>query len=548
MADRIKNYSLGSAGVILDPHHLLPGVPAEGLTLAQNATHDPKRGFGGAIRKRPGFAIFNNEFAGGVIMGGIPMPVAGFGGAPAAGGGALIGTGDADDGTSVGTGDMSGQPGATFDGGSPFFPPAGANLFNGGSALFGGKRLIVVARLGSDTTSSNEGGSGWYISSKNLADTAVKVLTPGPPVSSYSFPAASPFLDTWGTPGCTLNGWFYYAGAHGNQVTGSASPIRKMNGASDVLVNTIPVATAAEASATFPTTTGNRRQAIVCMHTGSDGNIYLGIKDKFYGQDTNGSCGRVYKLDPNSGNLTEINTGGAPSATPATYLAIPYCMTYFDGRLFWGEYLPRSAVNQAASVYATSLDATYSFNDRPFAADDASIVTSMCVYDGQLWVGTGCYQNTNAGASFMAKLWQRRPGGSPSDNANWGSQTVSPTPSGDNTDGNYWSSMVVFNGDLYAVWYAPSANTQIYKIVNNNPGDPTSTSFTFTSVFNNTSNYPFALYVDDGIMYAIGVIDGSTGSSSFTTADGTNWTSRTTVFGTLSTSSRVRYVLFGLDQ
>lgn len=545
---KLSIWTLGHTGVIVDQNPEEPGVSDDALLFAQNATHDPKLGYGGAIRKRPGLARFNFTNAGGVILGGIPMPVAGTGGAPAAGGGAYLGTGDSDDGSSIGTGDMTGAPGGTFDGGSAFFPPQGASEFNGGTPLFGGARLIIVGRLGSDTTSSNEGGSGWYLSSKNLADTAIKVTTPGPPVSSYSYPAVAPFDDAWGTPGCVLDGFLYYAGAHGNQVTGSASPIRKTNGATDVLVNTIPVATAAEASATFPTTTGNRRQAIVCMHTGSDGSIYIGVKDKFYGQDTNGSCGRVYKLAPDSGNLTEINTGSAPSMTPATYIAIPYCMAYFDGRLFWGEFIAQSALNLASNVYATSSDLTYSFVDRPYVAADASAVTSMCVYDGQLWVGVGCYQNTNAGVSFFSKLWQRRPGGTPGDNANWGSQSPGVTPSGSTTNGNYWSSMVVFNGDLYAVWYAPSSNTQIYKIVNNLPGDPTSVNFTFTSVFNNTSNYPFQLFVDDGVMYAVGTIDSGPGTSAFTTTDGTNWTSRTTVFGTLGNASRARYVLFGLDQ
>src|SRR5712664_3687152 len=123
---KISIFTLGHTGVILDPNSQDPNVPQNALANAQNAGPDPRQGRGGAIRKRPGLARFNMLAAGGVILGGIPMPVAEFGGAPSSGGGAFVGTGDTTDGTSVGTGNMTGAPGGTFTGGAIATTPAGA--------------------------------------------------------------------------------------------------------------------------------------------------------------------------------------------------------------------------------------------------------------------------------------------------------------------------------------------------------------------------------------------------------------------------------------
>jgi hypothetical protein len=546
---RLTLYALGSKGVILDPHHLLPGVPEEGLLLSQNMTHDPSAGFGGALRKRPGLARFSQNF-GGVILGGIPMPIAGTGGAPARGGGASIGTGDADDGTSAGTGDMTGAPGGTFDGGVVTTTPPGAFQFNAGASVFGGARLIVVARLGSDATVSNEGGSGWYVSSKNLADVATKQIPPGPPAGSYSYPAVAPFLDAWGTPGCVDNigtTGLYYAAAYGNQVTGTNAtpgvnptnprgcPIRSTTGATDRLVATIPVATAGDAYSGAGST-GNIRSAITFMHYGTDGFIYVGVKDKYTGQDVAGSAGRVFRLNPLSGETVEWNMGVA-GPSPAIYTTIPYCGNYFAGYLYVGEF--GNVIDTAANVMATN--GTQGVQDNSFNTD--AFVSCLCQFNGRLFVGTGVNKTTPTLASFFS----RSPVPPPGTGTGWAGHTFDASRTGNTTNGNMYTSMVVFNGALYAAWYAPSAGSQIYKVTADVPGDPTSISFTFTSVFS-TSNYPYTLFVDDGVLYAIGVIDGSTTTSALVTTNGTSWTDRSTKLPTLATSSRVKFVLFGVNQ
>ena len=99
---KLSVYTLGYTGVVIDFNTLDPSVPVDALTLAQNVLSDNRAGHMGGIRKRPGLKIFNLVNAGAAILGGIPMPVAGFGGAPSSGGGGN--TGDVDDGSSVGTG------------------------------------------------------------------------------------------------------------------------------------------------------------------------------------------------------------------------------------------------------------------------------------------------------------------------------------------------------------------------------------------------------------------------------------------------------------
>lgn len=556
--DRIKNYGLGTEGVILDPHHLLPGVPPQGLSLAKNAVQDPKEGFGGSVRKRPGLARFTIANAGGVILGGIPMPVAGFGGAPAAGGGAPIGTGDVDDGTSVGTGDMTGAPGGTFDGGPAATTPPGAAIFGGGS-LFGGARLFVVGRLGSDATVGQEGGSGWFVSSKGLANSATVRIPPGPPIAVYDFPPTVEFPSMWGTPACVdeigLSG-LYYASAYGDQVAGIeaksigtgpiGNPIRNTNGATDRLVATIPVSTNPKARTDYPTspTAGVIRSAITFMHQGIDGFIYVGIKDKYTGQATSGSTGRVFRMDATTGALIEwnIDNGGAIAFNGTDY--VPIAANYFNGVLFVGSFF--NTQNDAnLGVYATngtdiSDEGTYVSAG---AGTGKAAAVSFCQYNGRLFMGTAEWKTT-PGHSI---LWSRRPGAFNDLSGNaW---TAAQTPAGGAAaNGNYWASMVVFNDALYAMYYNPGGTARVYKVVANDPGDPLSTSFTITTPITSMNLIPHYLFVDDGVLYAIGSNGGASSSSAFVTVDGTTWTEKTSNLPAGATSSAMRPIFFGVAQ
>lgn len=653
MADtpnKIKNYALGSQGVVLDPHKLLPGVSSQALTRSQNFVHDPNAGFSGALRKRQGFEKFNSLAAGGVILGGIGMPIAGTGGAT--GGGAVIGTGDPSLGasgsvTSPGTGDGTGLPGATFDGGTLFSSASGispllggATQFNStgnGSPIFSGKRLIVVGRLGTDATVSNEGGSGWYISTKGLADVAIKQITPGPPIAVYSYPPVSPFLNAWGNPSCidTINNTgLYYAAAYGDQVNGIDSAtlptsgpilgttIRRTNGNTDDLAGSIgfnsfaagaglnsPLkgirsmsvlvggggyvngetvqvvgGTGAPATAQVVTTTGAissftninpgsystlpsspafvlsssgnqsatanltaftqaSRNAIVAMHFGYDGFIYCCVKDKYTGQDTAGSFGRVVRFRPTTGETVEWNLSTTAPAT-SSFNRIPYACNYFDGRLYVGCF-PNS-IDDTGTQQLLSTDGTVATQDGAFgsSSNSHSFISCFCQYNGRLFMGTGDWQTTPS----LATLWSRRPGNNfDSTGYSWSNVVIASGAVAAN--GNYWTSMVEFNGVLYAAWYS-STSAKIYKIVANNVGDPLSTSFTVTTSANigTIGGSPLNLYVDDGVMYAIGVTDATPATNAWVTTDGATWTDKSASLPTLGTTSRVRPIFFGVSQ
>ncbi len=526
----IKVFTLGHTGVIIDANPFEPSKLDDSLQLSQNAEHDPRAGHLGALRKRAGWARFNAANAGGAILGGIPMPVAEFGGAPSSGGGALIGTGDDFGGTPPGSGDGTGSPGGTTDGQPRATPNPGPGSWN---PPFANERVVVIARNGTGAP-SDSGGAGWFVTSKNLTQATTTVTTPGFG-GPYGYPAVAPFDELWGTPGCVLNGKLYYAGNHGSQVTGSASPIRINTGATDSLFTTIPVSTDGRAFVNYPTLSGAKRQAIVAMRAGSDGNIYIAVKDKFYGQNTNGNAGRVFRLSPTTGALTQM-------LSEPTML--PYCVEYFDGHVFQGSYIPQAVANQLVTVVATSSDELHAVVDRSFGSTDASMISCMTVWKNTLVVGVGCYQ-TGSGVesgSYLATIHLRFQGGSLGDTANWNAINFDTARTGRGVNGNVVVSSIVFNGDLYVSWYSPGGAGRVYRFTCVDDTLTSSSALVDTLVLN--SNRAFTLFVDDGVLYAVG---GSIGVSSkvFVTPDGTTWTDKS---AQISGGSYVLPVLFGVDQ
>lgn len=530
---KLSIFTLGYTGVVIDQNPLGPDIPQNALLSAQNAGPDPRVQRAGAVRKRPGLARFNIQWAGGVILGGIPMPVAGFGGAPASGGGAFPGTGDADTGASDGTGDMTGAPGATFDGGAASTTPPGASIFGGGS-LFGGARLIVVAR---STAARGDGGLGWYVSSKGLANTANLVTTPTqatvyqyPPNATFAYPYGKPgCIDTIGTTG------LYYAGNTGDQIAGTGPPtVYRTDGATNALLATIPKNITAAASIDGATPNGTVRNAIVDMHYGYDGFIYICVKDKYTGQNVAGSIGRVFRMAPLTGALVEWNMGPTPGPAEV-FTHIPYTSCYFDGKLYVGTF--PDAINESAQVWATDGDSAV--QETAFtgpAAHNYGFIASSCIYNGRLWMGLGEW----ATVPQFVSLVSRRPGVPLSA---WDAGFTVSTAGAAN--GSSFISLVVFGDSLYAGFIEVGVVGRVYKITANNPGDPLSTSFTTSIVLNGLSYAP-RLWVDDGVLYSISEGDSSAPPCHVTT-DGTTWTDKS---GTLpgTAGSVARGIFFGLDQ
>ena len=235
---KIDVMSPGKTGVIIDVNPLEPGLPDDCLFAAQNAMHDPQMGEFGAIRKRLGQKQFNNASAVGAILGGIPMAVAGTGGAPALGGGGSTGT-------STGTGNGTGSPGGTTEGSGvgngSTTPGAGAYT---GSSLFSGARLVAI---GMDTNNANDG-YGWYVGSKKMQDTPIVATSPGPPGAMQN---AGYSHGNNGKP-CVLSpdGWFYYSLATSESTTGNTVTIRRAG-----TLRSTPCASSAARSPTFTPST-----------------------------------------------------------------------------------------------------------------------------------------------------------------------------------------------------------------------------------------------------------------------------------------------------
>lgn len=557
---KLSVQSLGSGGVILDVNPLDPAIPDNALVLAQNATHDSTLGRTNAIHKRAGLKRFNLVAAAGAITGGIMVPVAGTGGAPAE-------TGSGVTGGSTGSGDGTGGAGATSDGAAAATTQPGASAFGGGSdgsgTIFSGRRLLMIGRL-DNTAGSNVGGAGWFVTSKQFADVSLSgVTTPGPPCASDSYPGATPFYNHYGRPFAILKidgvTWLYYAATHGNLTVASAAPIRRTNGKDDQLVATIPL--------TPYVTNSDRRCTILWMqalpantlinddlYRQGGGAIAICVKDKFNGQATAGSMGRIFYLSAfgSSHSLVEVNTGTSVKQAPVEYDQLPYCL---DGampvagwpypRIFWGEYLD-GAVGVGASIYCAEpwLDkATGGSNsgywsstlDTTFATGDGTIVSCMENYNGRIFCATSV--NTS-GTPTLGNIYSRRPDSPAGSTGTDGWVGVSHTELNSETpaNGNGYLSMAKFGTDLYVSWYGGdpghggTGHGRILKITaadpysfETNPNGYLSTGFTVTTVLSDA--VPYWLFVDDGVLYAIAV-DELSGAFTMTakySTDGTTW-------------------------
>jgi hypothetical protein len=549
MANKISVYSLGHSGVVIDKNPLEPSLPDDALRTSQNAVHDPTLEHGGALVKRQGFKQFNLLNAGGPILGGIPMAVAGTGGAPAGGGGGMTGGG-------TGGGSGTGGPGETggTGGGPPSYPPPGSGTFGGGS-LFGGARLIVIGRT--DNTENNSGGTGWYITSKGLADAAIAATSPGPPGGVYSYP---PGIGETGMPYGfpsvvnTNNGnWLYYAAAH-YQPTPTVQPtIRKTNGAEDLLVATIPRELAtpngySTLASIDGTSGGTQRSSIITMFLGPDKVIYVGVKDKWSGQTTSSFCGRVFKLYPESGALVQI--AGTPPIYPM--LSIPFTLGYFINRPWWCSF--NDVTDTGATINMFDVEQKHWLVDKTLPNEYANVTCGLAAtpnnnpeFNGRLWFGVG----VKSASPIFARLYSRGQTAGPGDANAWFAHPLASGGAAQNH--NYYPSMAVFGDALYASYYNHTQTAKIYKITADNPGDHESTSFTFSTVFTNsgvTDLVPYWLYVDDGVLYAYGSLGVGSGSNhhAMVTTDGTNWTDRTANIGVFANASYPIPIFFGLDQ
>lgn len=571
-ASKIDVKTLGHSGVIIDQNPLEPTLPDDALRSAQNAMHDPTQGYGGALRKRPGLRRFNLAYAGGAILGGIPIAVSGTGGAPSTGGGGDTGSnlgsgGGASDGggtgSGIGAGDGTGAPGGTSDGSTvSSFAPAGAGSFGGGS-LFGNARLIIIGR-DDNTHGTGSGGTGWYVTSKKLANAANLVTSPGPPGRCYSYPNTSTFSASFGQPYVwhPASSFLYYAAQDVDQSSGAAITIRRTNGGIDVAVCTLPKSGGTSAAVNNPSDL-TIRYAVLTMHLGADGNIYIGCKDKASGQTTAGNWGAIFKLVPSTGTLMQLNVTTVAGAVADGYAGLPYCIAQFQGYVYWGEHnLGASSDTQKdtnADIHAMTSDQDHASIDHGFS--DAEVVgclypfpqtapasdPNMNVQANQiLFCGFGVNKTTPTFAWVYSRD-RTAPGTSSAFTSQFQSS------GGVATNGNGFLSMVAFNDKLYATYYNPGQAAKIYRFT------PDYTSLaadggwdgtgTWATAYTALSIAPLYLFVDDGVIYAVGG-NGLGGTKlALWSTDGSSWTDGTA--NAIPASSNQSYplpILVGFNQ
>jgi hypothetical protein len=513
---KLTIYTLGQKGVDVDTDPVL--MADESLRLAQNAEHRQIAGRRGGLSNRDGYAQFTTRPMAGAVLGGIEMPIAATGGAPASGGGGNN-TGSPIPGiTSTNLG-----PGLTINPSTVSTPAEAPSVpFGQSGVLFGGSRMIIIGLEGS--TIGLQTGEGWYLTSKGFANDALRIITGvgGAIVGPPGFSCADNDLATNEQPVLTgqmaytyANGVLFYP--EGRVSTASAAPnkarLRRYDGHVDSIVAEIPYnQKLVDLGAQF------RTSIATTLVKYGDGNVlYVAVVDHAT-TVVAGSHGRVLRvsgLDAQSYIVTEVfntlNTNNTAALnSSAANPVVPYIIENFLGNVWVGTW--RGAIGFDPYFFMLQPDGGgpdgFSIS-HPVSADHVTTshadVTVMKQFLGSLYVG---YRSLDdAGNLQMSSLYKYDPDGT---------ITNVLTPAGVASTKNAFQSLVVFKDALYASFYNPSAVSRIYTSVD---------GIVWSIVYSDAtaSRVPFNLGVDDGVIYAFGSKVGSR-NTFLSSTDGASWT------------------------
>lgn len=443
---KIDVYDVGAAGVNVDDN---PIQLKDGeLTSAQNASQDPL-GSGGGLRKRPGLAKFNSIAGSGSFLGGVGVPLPFPGGASTAVRSVYIGyASGASGGTSLGWLKFTGSPASgsvTVTGGTPAFPRADAKI-------------------------------------------------------TYNFPVTD-VQTPLGASGCGFDNRIYYAadGYVQYPTAGYESPpVRVWDGTVDKELCRVPYNPDAGAT--------TKCLAVISM-LAANNLIYVSTYDK--GTDDTTFMGRVFSLDPNTGQLTQLGP-----TFPTGHLPVSMCWAF--GRLWIGTY--RNDPNNQGRIYffRPGVDTTWTL-DRTVAANYTS-VASLCVYRGLLYASELGKQGTAGIITVRAAA------------GTWSTSDTGPsTDSFPSAGTNGFGAMIVFNDALYAAYNGgPFAGnyTRIRKY------NGTSWSTVYTS---SIPVYKIRLFrIFNNVLYATSGFNGAdsgSGNDFMYSVAGTSWVNLTSSVG-----------------
>jgi hypothetical protein len=524
----IQVTKLGMEGVWLDPHPLFE-TPDNALTNAQNASHDPRAGHGGALRKRPGLQKFNQANAGGAVLGGMPMAVAGTGGAPVTGGGATTGS-------SIGIGEGTGAPGQTTDptGVSNGPGTAGSDAYDTTGTLFSGRRLIAI---GMDTNTLNNG-YGWYLTSKKFADASEVITTPGPP----GMPTSTGWEYGLNGKPCvrTPDGYFYYAKASSESTSGNTVDIRRTNGATDVKVTTITALA------------DPNDQANVFAMAFGDNKIYVGVRDSLYNAAT--QVGRIFIIDHVTFGKTTTTEGSYMSVVPAALYwdAARHKLYFACNRVYTTLNVDKGEIGVwcPSHGYLTGGEDAIALGAYEENVCHAIVGHGECLYWGCVTDSDGTHGGLLYGVSMT------------NDGSMTGvdSSTLTVITGGDLTtykaettplaDYSGVNDLIEFNGKLFISWYNHGTRSAILSGDQTTSGTPGLSNITARWTETTAAKrVPLKFFVDDGVLYAIGST-GQGGNHLFLySEDGITWTDKTATVNVGDPATAYPLpVLFGMNQ
>lgn len=302
----------------------------------------------------------------------------------------------------------------------------------------------------------------------------------------------SPFNESnplFGFPGHAVafnNRMVYAAGDY--TVGTDLPPIRVWNGTSDYQLCQVP-----------KDGSGNTPKCITTIANG-DGSVYLGTWDT--GTTSSNVIGRILKLDPNSGQLTNVGNVNALTGY------IPWALKFHNGELWAGMH--RSDTSAGRIYRIKPEEQTTWTQDRDLSSDSVGPCTVIEAYNGKMYFGTA------AAAGTFAKFGVRDTSGAYS--------LIETASSGTARAYNGYYAATVFADDLYFSYWNP--DTTEVSLIKKYDGTSVTTAYTVTAV----ADVPIiSLFVHDGVLYALGVrrSGGAYTSVVLTTPDGTTWTNRT---------------------
>jgi|GEM_PF-5363352 len=329
---------------------------------------------------------------------------------------------------------------------------------------------------------------GWWMSIEGFAGSVLVVVNSRPKnprtwanIATFATGTAAMLGGSPGC-GCVIENKLIYAGSGYT----TFPPIRIFDGTFDRELCTLP-----------PTAAGVTPYAIISM-LAANGTIYVSTIDT--GTDSTNWVGRVFSLDIATAALTPI---GAAFTTGH----VPYALAWHNGRLYCGTH--RQVSTAVGKIYAIlpGVDTAW-VEDYDLASSSMTGVASMLSFQGTLFVGC------TAAAGTFAKVIKR---------ATDGTYSTAETGSGGTARANNgFLSLAEFSSVIYAGYWNndTTAVTSIRKSV-----DGTTWTVSYTGA-TTTLRPIIALFVDDGVLYAIGGGMGLT-AAILSTVNGTSWTNLT---------------------